>query len=184
VRGFASNFSLLTSHSSQPRLPLFKVGFFVYNSPMEKAPGSLAVLETCLYAEDLDAAEKFYRDVLGLEFLMREKGRHVFFRCKGSMLLIFNPERTRIDNPDGDPSEIPRHGAEGEGHIAFSAPASKLEDWKKRLGEAGVPIESEVEWPNGNISLYFRDPSGNSLEIAVPELWGLTDHEEPGRGTN
>lgn len=151
---------------------------------MEKKLTSLAVLETCLYADDLDAAEKFYRDVLGLEFLMREKGRHVFFRCNGSMLLIFNPERTRIDNPDGDPSEIPRHGAEGEGHIAFSAPASELEDWKKRLIGAGVPIESEVEWPNGNRSVYFRDPGGNSIEIAVRELWGLTGHEGQGRGTN
>ena len=148
---------------------------------MEKKLSSLAILETCLYVDDLDAAEKFYRDVLGLEFLMREEGRHVFFRCNGSMLLIFNPQRTRIDNPAGNPSEIPRHGAVGEGHIAFSAPASELEDWKKRLGEAGVSIESEVEWPNGNRSFYFRDPSGNSLEIAVRGLWGLSEHEMPGR---
>ena len=35
-----------------------------------------------------------------------------------------------------------------------------------------IPIESEVVWPRGR-SLYFRDPEGNSVELAIPALWGL-----------
>ena len=27
------------------------------------------------------------------------------------------------------------------------------------------------DWPNGARSLYFRDPAGNSVEIAEPRLW-------------
>ena len=54
----------------------------------------LGILETVLYAEDLDRAQSFYRDTLGLERTQEEKGRHVFFRCGGQMLLIFNPRKT------------------------------------------------------------------------------------------
>ena len=42
-----------------------------------------------------------------------------------------------------------------------------------RLEEAGVAIEADFRWPNGARSIYFRDPAGNSLEIAEPKLWGL-----------
>ena len=39
------------------------------------------ILETALYATDLDAAEAFYGNVLGLEKIARLGNRHVFFRC-------------------------------------------------------------------------------------------------------
>jgi catechol 2,3-dioxygenase-like lactoylglutathione lyase family enzyme len=34
-------------------------------------------------------------------------------------------------------------------------------------------IEAEVEWPKGGRSIYFRDPSGNSLEFAESKIWNL-----------
>jgi len=66
---------------------------------------------------------------------------------------------------------IPLHGARGPGHLAFRAPKRELPAWRRRLSEAGVPIESEVVWPNGARSIYFRDPAGNSLELATPDMW-------------
>ncbi len=30
----------------------------------------------------------------------------------------------------------------------------------------------EVNWDQGGTSLYFRDPAGNSIELAPPTLWG------------
>jgi catechol 2,3-dioxygenase-like lactoylglutathione lyase family enzyme len=53
------------------------------------------ILEACVYADDLDAAERFYTGVLGMEVITRVEGRHVFFRCGGRVFLVFNPERTR-----------------------------------------------------------------------------------------
>jgi catechol 2,3-dioxygenase-like lactoylglutathione lyase family enzyme len=38
---------------------------------------------------------------------------------------------------------------------------------------AGVPIEQEHQWPGGARSLYFRDPSGNSLELITRGAWGF-----------
>ena len=39
-----------------------------------------AVIETAIYADDLQAAETFYGTVLGLRVVGKEPGRHVFFR--------------------------------------------------------------------------------------------------------
>jgi catechol 2,3-dioxygenase-like lactoylglutathione lyase family enzyme len=48
------------------------------------------ILETALYAEDLDAAEAFYTRVLGLKVKSRVVGRHVFFYSGDNMFLVFN----------------------------------------------------------------------------------------------
>ena len=70
--------------------------------------------EAAIYASDLDAAERFYHDVLGLEIISRMENRGIAFRCGETVLLVFDPERTRV--PDAG---VPTHGASGEGHIAF-----------------------------------------------------------------
>ncbi|WP_035261402.1 VOC family protein, partial [Agrobacterium tumefaciens] len=59
-----------------------------------------AIMETALYADDLDAAEAFYRDVFGLEVVRRLPGQFIFFRCGQQMLLIFDPEQSRRADPD------------------------------------------------------------------------------------
>ena len=128
------------------------------------------VLETCLYVNDLEAAEAFYRDVLGLELRSRVAGRHAFFRCGEAMLLLFNPEATRIAT-----GEVPTHGASGPGHVGFRATLAEMEAWRRQLAAHDVAIEVDLAWPGGGHSLYFRDPAGNSVEIVTPDIWGLPD---------
>lgn len=128
------------------------------------------VLETCLYARDLDAAERFYGSVLGLDRVSRVDGRHVFFRCGRQMVLIFQPEATADE-------ETLAHGADGAGHVAFAIPDTDLEDWQAYLQDAGIEIEAMKTWgdaddPVGR-SLYVRDPAGNSVELADPDIWPL-----------
>jgi catechol 2,3-dioxygenase-like lactoylglutathione lyase family enzyme len=124
------------------------------------------VLETCLYVDDLKAAEDFYSQILGLKPFSRVANRHVFFRCGANMLLLFNPTETAKST-----GEIPTHGAHGPGHIAFAMSPDRISDWRERLQQAGVSIEVEVTWPSGGYSIYFRDPAGNSLELATPQVW-------------
>lgn len=127
------------------------------------------ILETCLYVEDLKKAEEFYSRVLGLELYSRTSGRHVFFRCGNAMFLLFKPERTLQSD-----SSVPVHGAKGPGHVAFAISIEEYDDWLKRFSDEGVQIETEVVWPGGGKSIYFRDTSGNSIELATPQLWKLT----------
>lgn len=133
------------------------------------------ILETCLYVDDLQVAERFYREVMGLSFVSRQETRHVFFRCGEQMLLIFNPEQSNRKD-----SELPPHGSAGAGHVAFAVAEQEIPLWQHRLETAGVAIERTVKWPNGALSLYFRDPAGNSLEIAVPRIWGIDGREPDG----
>jgi catechol 2,3-dioxygenase-like lactoylglutathione lyase family enzyme len=130
------------------------------------------VLETCLYAEDLDAAARFYEEALGLEAFQRAPGRHVFFRCGAGVFLLFNPAKTREEDPK---LGVPAHGAEGPGHACFAVRDGELDGWRARLGERGVAIEREIGWPGGGRSLYFRDPAGNSVELASPRIWRLEE---------
>lgn len=130
------------------------------------------ILETILYAADLDAAEVFYGELLGLERIAREGSRHVFFRCGDQVLLIFNPVET-AKPPSAGTLPVPPHGAHGPGHLCFRATANEIALWRRRLADAGITIESDFEWPQGGHSIYFRDPAGNSVEFAEPRIWGL-----------
>jgi catechol 2,3-dioxygenase-like lactoylglutathione lyase family enzyme len=126
------------------------------------------VVETGLYVDDLEAAERFYHGILGLPVIAREASRHVFFRVgDSSVLLAFLPGATL----KGD--ILPAHGAMGPGHFAFGIPAAALDAWRDHLARNGVAIEKEVAWPRGGRSIYFRDPEGNSVELLTPGLWGL-----------
>jgi len=131
------------------------------------------ILETVLYAPDLDTIEDFYRRILGLEPYAKSEGRQVFYKCGNQMLLIFNPNATQhAPEPDAK-LPVPPHGAFGEGHVCFRASADEVGAWRARLEENGIAIEADFEWPGGGRSIYFRDPAGNCLEFAEPRIWGL-----------
>lgn len=130
------------------------------------------ILETALYARDLDAAEAFYSGVLGLERVFRHGDRHVFFRCGPGILLVFNPDES-VKQPAQGSLPVPPHGTTGHGHACFRVGRDRIDEIAQRLTQAGTAIEADFHWPNGARSIYFRDPGGNSLECAEPALWGI-----------
>jgi catechol 2,3-dioxygenase-like lactoylglutathione lyase family enzyme len=130
------------------------------------------VLETILYVDDLEAAERFYGGPLGLALDSRKEGLFAFFRIGDAMLLLFEPGASRRSRG------VPAHGAAGPGHACFAVAEGELDGWKARLAAADIAIEHEQDWPRGGRSFYFRDPAGNSLEIATPRIWGLPDVAE------
>lgn len=132
-----------------------------------------AILESALYVTDLEVAETFYADIIGLERIGKVEGRHVFFRCGKGVLLLFNAEATRHPPAPDARLPVPPHGTTGQGHLCFAASAEELNRWKAHLDTHGVAIEAEFEWPQGGRSIYLRDPSGNSLEFAEPKIWKL-----------
>lgn len=140
-------------------------------TPLPPAAPPGAILETALYASDLDAAQGFYSGILGLETIQRVGDRHVFFRVGPGVLLVFNPAETR--HPPRNPRlPVPPHGATGPGHMCFAMPRAEIDAMRARLKAAGVETEAAFDWPNGAHSLYVRDPAGNSVEFAEPQLWG------------
>ncbi|MFQ5529675.1 MAG: VOC family protein, partial [Gemmatimonadota bacterium] len=126
--------------------------------------------ETALYGPDLEALQEFYERVLGLQLVSRFADRGAALRCGRGVLLLFDPAVTELDGLG-----VPPHGVRGRGHVAFAVPGDELDTWRSHLATCGVSIESEIEWPEGGRSIYFRDPAGNSVELAPPTLWGFGD---------
>jgi catechol 2,3-dioxygenase-like lactoylglutathione lyase family enzyme len=123
--------------------------------------------EAALYVHDLDVAERFWRR-MGVQLVGKKPGRHVFFRVGRDMLLMFDARAAR------ESGEVPPHGADGAGHVALDVPTGEaLEKWKEHLALVAVEIEHEHLWPSGGRSVYFRDPSGNSLELITRGSWGF-----------
>jgi catechol 2,3-dioxygenase-like lactoylglutathione lyase family enzyme len=124
------------------------------------------ILETVLYATNLAEVETFYTKLLEREPYDQVSGRYLFYKLDEEMLLLFNPEATSTDNQG-----IPTHGTYGRGHVCFRIEEDQLEAWKSRLAGLRVALELEHMWPNGTKSLYFRDPAGNSIELASWRIW-------------
>jgi len=143
----------------------------IQQNESKRTPGTCGVLETALYVDNLQTAECFYGDILGLPKIFAVPGRQLVFRCEDSILLIFDPTQTERNQMTINGGAIPLHGARGAGHMAFRVSKEQLNAWRQHLRVKGVAIESEVSWPNGAHSIYFRDPAGNSLEFATPDMW-------------
>ena|SRR5438105_3776788 len=127
-----------------------------------------AIIETAIYVDDLQTTEAFYGTVLGLRVIGKEPGRRVFFQVgEASVLLAFLAEATLKGE------QLPSHGTSGPGHFAMGIEADAFDEWRKLLHGHGVTVEKEVAWPRGGTSLYFRDPTGNSVELVTPGVWGL-----------
>src|ERR1051325_4658640 len=135
-----------------------------------RAPAHDGILETSLYVDDLHAAERFYGDILGLYKIYSVPGRQLVFRCGEGVLLIFDPRETERNQMTINGGAIPLQGARGAGHMALRVPKERLNAWREHLRANHVAIESEITWPNGAHSIYFRDPAGNSLEVATPDI--------------
>ncbi len=137
---------------------------------MGAAPPINGVLETGVYVDDLARARSFYEGVLGFEPMFADERLCAYPVGPASVFLLFLRGATQqtVTLPGGS---IPPHDGSGPLHFAFAIAAGTLAAWRARLSEAGVRIESEMVWPRGAVSLYFRDPDDHLVELATPGLW-------------
>ena len=116
---------------------------------------------------DLDRTTAFYRDLLGLALVRRQRSdddpdaRHFWFGVDGGppgTLVSF------LEYPDMDEGKA---GVGTTHHFAFTIEtADELTAWRDYLRGHGVEC-SEVFDRGGFRSIYFRDPDGHILEIAT-----------------
>lgn len=133
------------------------------------------ILECCLYAENLEETADWYADCLGLEPFSQTPDRSVFFRVGGRCFFLFKPSASL--DATTTTIGVPTHGATGPGHVCFAIAELEIDPWRDRLMQLGTPIEREVEWPNGARSIYVRDPARNSVELASPALWEISEDD-------
>lgn len=118
--------------------------------------------EIALRVANLDAMERFYQDVVGLEVLGRSE-RSVFFRIAAghaghTQVLALFDRSTQSDyrGLDAATSTID--------HIAFEIDLADLQPEKERLERLGLDVTTaEHAWVHWR-SLYVTDPEGNLVE--------------------
>jgi len=144
-----------------------------------------------LVSSDMARTVAFYEGVLGMPLVKTIElpvgmGQHFFFDCGGDDMLAFfwfpgAPAGVPgISAPAARPDTGDLTSAIGSmNHVAFAVPADKIEAYRDRLIDAGIPC-SEVanhddsEWgisremhPGVFVrSIYFQDPDGILLEFA------------------
>ena len=134
-------------------------------------PGVEGIVETALVVEHTDRATNFYQELLGLTPIMKTERLSVLDAGPKHVLLLFQRGGS-LDGVDTPGGTIPGGmDATGRGHMAFGIVATDLKAWRGWLETNAIAIESEVRWPLGGTSLYFRDPDGNLLELATPGIW-------------
>lgn len=138
-----------------------------------------ALMETAIYANDLDAAEAFYRDVFGLEVVRRLPGQFVFFKCGRQMLLVFDPQQSRTATP------TIRSRAMAPPDKAISVFMRKT----SRKWTTGKPASRSLEFPSNTITAgrMTAIPSTSATRPAIPWRWakagcgGSSKPQLPGR---
>lgn len=137
-----------------------------------EAPPINGVVETVLYADDLERTARFYREVMGLKPM---KGDPERFQALDSganrVLLVFKRGATLSPMPMPNGGFIPAHNGSGPQHIAFAIPEADYAAWRQRLIDFSIPIESETRWERGGRSIYFRDPDDHLIELVTPGIW-------------
>ncbi|MBI4562713.1 MAG: VOC family protein [Candidatus Rokubacteria bacterium] len=106
---------------------------------------------------DLERAERFYTDLLGMSVERRLPDQVLLRYGDGNLALFFKPGRgpggrELIENPLG------------KSHHAFEVSWQDLEAARRLFAERRVPHHAPINWGDHDC-LYFLDPDGNLLEL-------------------
>ena len=110
-------------------------------------------------AKDLDAATKFYTDVIGFEISLERPGFGTFLTC-GEMhhdLAIFQAPEGAVPTADGDI---------GLNHMAIEvADFEELTDYYHKLQQYFETSDLRTVDHGMTKSIYIKDPEGNGIEL-------------------
>lgn len=126
----------------------------VASSPVPGVMLTRGFAELTIEVRDLEALERFYRDVFGLRVLAREDDRVWLAAGERARLGLWLPGEKEFGDEGG------RHV-----HFAFSAGPGGLDALVARLAEHGHECRGPVEHEGGDRSLYVEDLEGNVVEV-------------------
>lgn len=107
---------------------------------------------------DLSESIEFYRAMFGFEVLKRREDGLQAFVGRGEIVLGL------LENPDLD------YSRSTVGHIAFPCSRFDFPQMVDRIKASGAPIVRGPEPQREGETVWFRDPSGNIIEICYPPL--------------
>lgn len=128
---------------------------------MPEAPPVSGISELVLEVSDLDAARRFYRDLLGFEETLYGEGRD-----DRLWYLIGSSARLGLWTP-----QVGLAGGRGGAHVhfAFQLPREALDPLLGRLRAAGVEVEGPIQL-GADRAIYVTDPDGNVVEFWTQDM--------------
>jgi catechol-2,3-dioxygenase len=131
---------------------------------------TLGIYEMVLEVADLERAEHFYHEVIGLPIADRwaDERQATFLTLGRDAFLGLWPVET------GGEKAI--HGGRGGAHVHFAVhvPQGSLPTFEARIQAGGYETERR-DFGGGNLALYVTDPDGHVLELTERvTLWDGT----------
>lgn len=134
-----------------------------------------AISELVLEVEDLEAARRFYRDVLGFEETLYGEGREGRY-----WYLVGDTARLGLWT-----EQVGLAGGRGGAHVhyAFQVADDEVDRIKARIESAGAEVEGPIKLGPGR-AIYVTDPDGNVVEFWSQDMAeytaGAREGGEPG----
>ena len=123
---------------------------------MPDPPPVTGISELVLEVSDLDAARRFYRDLLGFEETLYGEGAEGRY-----WYLIGDVARLGLWT-----EQVGLAGGRGGAHVhfAFHVPDAEIDRLLERLRDTGAEVEGPVQLGPGR-AVYVTDPDGNVVEF-------------------
>jgi len=131
------------------------------------------VVETALYVKDIEVSHEFYQRVFRFPEIFRDGDRLHALGVAGKQVLLLFRQGASTGFTEIPGGRLPPHDGHGTLHVAFAIDRDSVEAWRERLRELNVPVSSEVTFPGGGRSIYFRDPDDHLLELVTPGVWSI-----------
>jgi catechol 2,3-dioxygenase-like lactoylglutathione lyase family enzyme len=125
-------------------------------------PSSVSgISELVLEVSDLDAARRFYRELLGFEETLYGEGREGRY-----WYLIGETARLGLWTP-----QVGLAGGRGGAHVhfAFHVEDGEIDRLRERIESGGAEVEGPVQLGPGR-AIYVTDPDGNVVEFWSQEM--------------
>ena len=138
---------------------------------MADPPPVTGISELVLEVSDLEAARRFYRDVLGFEETLYGEGREGRY-----WYLVGETARLGLWT-----EQVGLAGGRGGAHVhyAFHVPYPEIDRLKDRIEAAGGEIEGPIQLGPGR-AIYITDPDGNVVEFWSQDMGRYTSGARAG----
>jgi catechol 2,3-dioxygenase-like lactoylglutathione lyase family enzyme len=129
------------------------------------------ISELVLEVADLDAARRFYREVLGFEETLYGEGAEGRY-----WYLVGDTARLGLWT-----EQVGLAGGRGGAHVhyAFDVPDGEIDRLKERIEAAGGEIEGPIRLGPGR-AIYVTDPDGNVVEFWSQDMAAYTQGARAG----
>jgi predicted enzyme related to lactoylglutathione lyase len=138
---------------------------------MADPPPVTGISELVLEVTDLDAARRFYRDVLGFEETLYgegAEGRYWYLVGETARLGLWT-------------EQVGLAGGRGGAHVhyAFNVADAEIDPLKERIEREGGEVEGPIQLGPGR-AIYVTDPDGNVVEFWSQDMAAYTEGARAG----